>query len=379
VIGVGALAVAAAAGFGVWRATRPSSNELLEQGLAAVESKPYEAERMLRAAAGDQSNVNASLALAWLLARRGDWKEAAPLFDHVDKSACRSDLLVKFGQEALRDDKPAEAAEALEVVSRRDDKASVVALTGLVAAYGKIGRQDAMIDAAARLARRQPENSANWWQLIQLHKAAREESECLAAVREALKHNPPRDLEIEMKYMLVDQLMIYGQSAEAAAAIADIEKSEGDSLRLATKKIDLYRLEGRLDKALAAIEAVFPAVGHLPVARLTRGAIYLDLGSFDKAKTDLEAAVAAEPFNEGAHFKLSQALRLLGDEEQANKHVEINLDIRRKRIRINELLKERENKSGDPTIARELAELYAALGDAASAQLWRSRTAENSR
>jgi tetratricopeptide (TPR) repeat protein len=369
-------AVAAGAGFFAWRATRPSSNELLEKGLAAAESDPHEAERLVRAATRDESNADATLALAWLVARRGDWKEATPLFDYVDKPACRSDLLVKFAQEAMRAERPAEAAQALEVVARRDDKAGVMALTGLVAAYGKLGRQDAMIDAAGELARRQPKDAQAWWEYIQLLKASRQEGEALRAVREALAHDPPTDLAIEMNYVLVEQLLVLGDAQAAADAIADIERLEGDSLRLATKKIDLYRLEGRLDKALAAIEAVFPAVGHLTVARLARGSIYLDLGRLEEAKADLEKVVQAEPFNEGAHFKLSQALRLLGDQQQANRHVEINLDIRKKRIRINDLLKQQEAKRGDPALRQELASLYESLGDMASARLWRGRPGE---
>jgi tetratricopeptide (TPR) repeat protein len=371
-----AVVAGVASGVAYWQLSQRTAEELLAVGLANLDKDPGEAERLLRkAAASPEAPHDARLALALVLARRGDWNDATDLLASTNLSQCRGDLLVKFGQEALRAGRLEETAAALEPASRDraagDDRASVVALRGLVATYGKLNRQDDLIDAAGRLARKEPADPANWQNYIQLLKAAHRQPERLAAVQEALAHQPPREIEIEFRYQLIDQLMINGDSAPAWKEIETIQAAEGDSLRLATKKIDLYRLDGRLGEALAAIEAVFPAISHMNVARLTRGAVYLDVGRYEDARRDLELAIAAEPYNEGAHFKLSQAYRLLGDEERAKRHVEINLDIRKKRIRINELLKEQDAGQLDPALCRELADLYAALGELPAAENWR--------
>jgi tetratricopeptide (TPR) repeat protein len=141
-------------------------------------------------------------------------------------------------------------------------------------------------------------------------------------------------------------------------------------------EVDLYRLDGRPEKALEVIEAAFPEIKDLPVAWYMRGVVSLDLGRFDEAARDLEQAVAREPFNVLGQFKLSEAYRLLGREELARQHRDIGKAISQKRLRINDLLKEPPENRDDPAYCEQLATLYREIGEAETAERWGQRAAK---
>jgi protein O-GlcNAc transferase len=355
----------AAGGVTVWIKTRPDPVELLKEGLAVTQQDPAEGERLLRRAissAGGQY-PDAEIALGCLLVSRGNWNEASSLFAAADKTACRAPLLLDFGRMALQAGHISEAVEALESVRKRGTSESAAALELLAAAYRGLGKQDEAIAAIEEFIQLQPNDHRPRWELIQLLKAAHLDTECLAAIRDALRHNPPKDFRIEMQHQLIELLIVQGNSADAWKEIAEVQKSEGETPRLKGERVDLYRMEGRLDKALEAMTALFPEIQHKPVAYLTRGVIYLDLGRFEEAVRDLERAVRTQPFNEGAQFKLSEAYRGLGQDEPARRHRELGLGIRQKRLRINELLKKQAERQLSTDESQEIVELHRQLGE----------------
>jgi tetratricopeptide (TPR) repeat protein len=210
-------------------------------------------------------------------------------------------------------------------------------------------------------------------ELIKAMKSAYREVECLEEVRAGLKSNPPRTFRVELEFQLIEQLMVVGEVEQAKTEIAILERIEGKSARLQSKVIDVLRTEGRLEEALAALSELFPHVQDLSVAYLTRGVIYLDLRNYDEAAHDLERVVAAEPFNEGAQFKLSEAYRGLGKVELALKHREIGMRIREKRIRIIAIMKQQSSMLPTRHDCDELSLLYSELGAPAASQYWKQR------
>jgi tetratricopeptide (TPR) repeat protein len=228
--------------------------------------------------------------------------------------------------------------------------------------------------AAARLQiQLQPKNHVRRLDLIKTLKSQYREVECLDEIRLALEQDPPSRVKSELKFLLIDQLMVLGQIPEAWKEVSELERQSGKSIPLQSKVIDLLRTEGRLDEALAAVTELFPKVQHMPVAYLTRGSIYLDLGHYEKAASDLEKVVAAEPANEGAHFKLSQAYRALQKPELAQQHQQIGTDIRQKRIRIAELTKRQGSSRLNREDYEELSRLNRALGAFDAARYWQQR------
>ncbi len=133
--------------------------------------------------------------------------------------------------------------------------------------------------------------------------------------------------------------------------------------------MDLYRLDGQPEAALAIANDIFPQMQHLPGAYLARGAIYFDLEEYAKAVEDFEQLVAMQPFNERARFKLSEAYRMLGEDEQALEHRSFGEWIRATRVELNSLQKQHE-VSPSAELRWQMASLYDELGERETAEFW---------
>jgi tetratricopeptide (TPR) repeat protein len=364
-----AIALTGCAGIGVWVWSRPDPESLLEQALLLDASDTAECEALLRRAISVKRGryPDAQLALCCALAQRGAWNEALPLFEACDKAAARSDLLLKFGTLARASAHDAPAIQALEIVRRRIDEWSEPALVQLVAAYQETGRQDEVIDALKEMTSRNPADLRSWWMLIQTLKGSYREAECLDVVREALQQAPPPEFETVLKYRLIEQLLAVGDRDQARTEIAALQSAGDRSVQVSTLLVEILRQEGRLQEALEIANRIFPEVRENPSAYLARGSIYADLGDFAAAIRDLEACVRQQPSNERAHFKLAEAYRLSGKQNQAEQHRALAERLRQTRFELSELL-ERYSKSPTQDIRDELAALYAELGEETPAQ-----------
>src|SRR5947207_1098112 len=83
----------------------------------------------------------------------------------------------------------------------------------------------AIAAAARQLTRLEPESAGRWALLIGLFKAMYRETDCLAAVREALEHRPPPEFENEFRHRLVQQLIVAGDSAAAWKELARLHET----------------------------------------------------------------------------------------------------------------------------------------------------------
>jgi tetratricopeptide (TPR) repeat protein len=372
-----AILVALAAS-GAWFWNRPEPSKLLAQGLAVGRRDPAAGERLVRRAlaAADRTYPDAQIALCSLLADQGAWEEALRQFDQVDKAACRADLLLSFGRAALESNRVKAALAALAEVRRRGTQESAAALELLIANYEEWGQKDNLLMAAHDLTRLQPDNPRPWALLVERLKAdVGRELECLAAIREALDRDLPEDFHRELRHRYVEQLIICGDADEARREVDGLKQLEGESFRMRACEVDLYRLEGRPDKALEAMNSLFAEARDPAAASLNRGIIYLDLGRYEEAVHDLEQTVAAQPMNAAAHFKLSEAYRGLKRDEPARRHRETALGINEKRGRIGKLQNRLRRESDDRQIYEELAMLCRETGDLEAANKWQQLAA----
>lgn len=351
-----------------WIGTRQSPAELTAAGLAARE--PAAGERLLRRAVtiANGTYPDAELALCLIRGRQGAWTEVAASFPAINLKACRTTLLTTFAREALEARRGDEALAALEASGWRAEPAAIPALEMLRLVYLELGRQDDVITTSQQLTQRDEGESRYWKQLFADLKAAQREAECLDAIRQALKvdlsEETRRDIEVE----LIHQLIVVGRSEEAWPLLDELAAAEGESLRVQTCRIDLYRLDGRPEEALQAMSRVFPEISRQPEAFLNRGTLYLDLRRYEDAVRDLKRAVAAMPGNPAAHFKLAESYRGAGDEESARQHREIAVTIARKRERIAALRKRTARGPQSPALYEELSQLYEELGEPEAAR-----------
>jgi tetratricopeptide (TPR) repeat protein len=320
------MAVALAGAVGWWFAFRPSPPQLLERGLKIGRRNNAAGEELVRQAidrAGGRY-PDAELGLALLLADRDDWQSAEQQFAKLDPDACRSDLLLEFGRRAFDSGHADVGIAALQAVGRRENRDRAAAFEALVHLYQSRGQTDLAIDTARVWAERDPANARPWMLRIPLLKTLeRRDPECLEAVRQALARDLSDEDRQELQHRLVEQLIICGDAVEARRELAPLVQTAGETFRVRLLEMDLYRLEGRPEKALELMNRVFSEARDPAEACFNRSIIYLDLERYADAARDLERTIAAQPRNATAHFKLSEAYRALGRPDDARRHREL--------------------------------------------------------
>lgn len=378
------LALALAGGIAaLWTWKRSTPEHLLERGLVAARRDPAAGERLVRRALENAGGEypDAELALSVI---RGAREEQTPASSRVSFESCRSDILLAYSRAALESGQQREARLALEVVRGRGTRASVQALERLIVIFADSGSPDELIAAARDLTRLEPANPRSWRLLIDtLGNQVRHEPECLDAIRRALEQDLPDAWRDQFKYRLVGQLIVCGDAAEARRRWEELARKNGESLKMQLYEIDILRLEGKLDEALESMNAVFQTALSAPdspldrgQAHFSRGVIYLDMVRFEEARDDLEQAIAADPANASARFKLSEALRGLGLLDDARRQREIAIALGEKKDRVERLTKAAAHPGDAGRACEELAELFEEFGDVAAARVWRNRAAK---
>lgn len=168
-----------------------------------------------------------------------------------------------------------------------------------------------------------------------------------------------------LTYLIIQSLL--GVSSRTVSATKDRWSQGVMDLHLNPK---LSRMDGKMNEALKTIEEVIPHIPESPVVYLTRGSTYLNLGRYPEAVDDLKRVVDAEPFNERAHFKLSEAYRSMKNLPQSQEHMQLGVAIRAKRQRIIDLSKEWQAGTANESATEELAKLHQELGQVGEAQRW---------
>lgn len=355
-----------------WWLLRPSAEQLLDRGVAEMRRDPVAGERWLRQAIAIRGGdfAEAEITLCRLLLRRGAWRETESEFDRINIAGCSSEQLLSFGREALPTRSRSRGLTALEAVRARTDRDAVAALELLAADYQLWGQRALLIGVSRRLTLLQPDNPKYRAALIEHLMNFGRQSECLEAIRDALRHGFSVDQRRSLQNLLVQQLIDQGDTSAARREWNVFRNLEGESIRLRGQEVYLCRLEGRLDQAIQIATSITEEAPDLIFAHFTRGIVLLDFRRFEEAARELERTIAAQPFNAQARFKLSEACRGLGRDEEAAEHRKIAAEIVDKQKRISALLKMREEGRHDEQLYQELQQLSRDLGDEATANIW---------
>lgn len=355
-----------------WCYFSSTSEQLLERGLAEAERDPAVAERLLQRAviAAGEVSPNAQLALCDLMLHRNARADAISSFTTIDCSACRTDLLIKFGRDALRKGLRREGLKALECVASRRSPQSIVALDLLLNEYKEWGQQQKHLETAIAATELDPDKPERWAELIEIQSRLAQESNCVETIHRALQRDFPMEFRKHLRNTLVQQLVNQGDAKAARHELEAWRKLEGDSLRLQGLEVYVCRLEGNLKQSFELVTSIVSQAPTLPFPRFTRGVICLDLHQFEMAIDELEAVVVVQPQNVAAHFKLSEAYRGLGKNDLSAKHQRIAAEISSKQIQITNLLKQREADPFDPLVYQQLEQAHRELRDNEAAKRW---------
>jgi tetratricopeptide (TPR) repeat protein len=371
-----ALAAGVAACSGAYFLLHPDPRALLQKGMAIGLRDRCAGDRLLRRSieAAGGSYPDAEIALSLSQASADDWEAALRQFSAIDKRACRADLLIAFARAALRTGHTPEALESLETVRARSSQESIAALELLMSYYDEWGMKAELIAAARELSHLEPDNPQPWSLLVDLLKSeVRRDAECLSAIRGALHCDLPEASRREFQHKLFEQLIICGDAVGARRELSRLKETEGETFRLCADEVDLCRLEGNPDEALAIMNRLVPEARDKAQAFLIRGIVNLDLGRYEDAARDLTRTVSAAPHNAAAQFKLSEAYRRLGHDDLARHHRELASTIAEKHSRIDELCQRLGRDPGQREIYGELTKLYRALGEDEAADQWERR------
>lgn len=342
----------------------PDPQRDLERALLSPEDDPQTSEQVLRQwmTAHPDQTAEPRAALALLSLARGDGDEAEKQLAGLDLSAVPPDLLLRIGERAAEGQRWRMAAQALEPLLKRDGEHATEARRLLWRVYRQLSQEEEAIPVARDLLRDEPDNLDLRVELCWVLKNAFREAECLEEVRRTLERDPPLEIRRPLELLQIDQLTVLGEVPEAWKVLEAIEARDGRSTALLLKTVDLYRAEGRLEEALKLVNTLLPQFPHLPAAYLTRGTILIDLNRCQEALPDLERVVSAEPFNERAQFKLSEAYRRTGHDGAARTHRDRGLALRNMQVRRNELLKQASTGALGPAESDELDTLTRNLG-----------------
>ena len=368
------LAAVVTFGIAVWLWLRPNSATLVNQGLAKILREPASAEQLFRRAldASDPPLPDAQLGLCLAFARQQRWNDGQKLFHEIDLSQCRPRILLEFGREAIESNHIDEARGALEELARRNVRESPDAMDLLVSGYRRWGLQNELLAVAREITQHFPDRFDIWGVEVEALRAMKLENECLEAAREALRHDPPEEYRREFQFLVVEMQINHGELADAVGELQKLQELEGESFRARACAASIFRLERRFDEALKTSQTLFGDPRTDATAHMIRGIVFLDRGDFEKAVADLKQAVAAQPFNTQAHFKLSESYRALGKSAEALTHSRLANELSAKRLQINSLLKQRATqRESDREISRQLVRLFEDIGDAKAAAFWR--------
>jgi tetratricopeptide (TPR) repeat protein len=362
-----------AVGLAAWNYLRPSPDALYEEAAKIVASNAREAERLFRrsiARAGGRF-PDAQLQLSLLEILRGDWDAARKTCIGLDWQGGRSDLLARFGQEALAAREWDLAMQAFLELRKRPSPEAVVAVQGLATLHQLQRRPAEALASMEELTALAPGDPRWWWQLAQAHERRENPSAAAAVYRRALEHALPRPDVIEMRHRLIERLLDEGDRAgardelERLVALGDLQVARNQ-----VHRAHLDRLAGDFQAALADLDLVWSEIHEMTDAIKLRAILQLDVGHFDAARQGLEIVVAAHPFDEVAHFKLAEACHRLGMTECDRNHRALHQTILARRREIRRLLAHSDLSPPTRDTCLELARLHRELEENDKASYW---------
>jgi tetratricopeptide (TPR) repeat protein len=356
-------------------ASPPDAETLVQQSRVLAETDPAAAEQLLRQAVvqTDGRDSTAAIALCRLTALRGRWDEALVLFRNLNLRNCPDEFLLDFGRRAYEAGHIAESLAALSELRVRKSAASVHALDTLFFIYREHGDDPAMVDCLREMAVLENNRPELWWKLLELLDRRNMTTDAIQTLRQALARQIPSHDQSEMRHQLVSRLVDQGAAAEARAELDVLAAQEPRSPRVKLHEAALFRLEGKPQLALQAMDAAFAAGSPARGTLHLRALIYFDLQRYREAATDLETEIAENPYDLVAHFKLADAYRRLGEFDLAARHQQISKGIRDKRQRINLLREFSLQHPEDRDACAELARLCRELNDLEQAAWWEQR------
>ena len=339
-----------------WITIRPQM--LYHQAQAILESDPEKAAMLLEDATGTSlwELRDAEVLWARTLLRMGQTDEATGCFSLIESpQLAHSEGLVKLADEASAQKLPLLAIFALEAIAPTDLR-RCDAIDRLIPLKLQLGGDLAALSLADEWTQLQPENPRPWLQKARLREKQAALPDALADYREYLsrEHDPHR--QADGLRSMIRLLIATGERQQARTRWNELAHSTVTLTPLdKLAEAQLRRLEGDIDGAWRQIEEVLKTEATNPVARELRGTLAMDRGDYDFAVSDLKLVIQQQPWSQGAHYKLAQALTKLSRGQEAAAHMNESHRLLKMSLRVLKL------RSQDDLTSQETEELASAM------------------
>ena len=372
---LGVLVAGAALAVAAVLTMRPDAQTLYQRAQDVAPANTHQAEelaaRAIAAAGGDFPA--AQLLQCRLLGAQGKWIEARGGFSLIrNPAACNADELIELAAAAQAADELVLPEMALRALAGRSD-ASVRGRRTLIELHLAMGQRQQALVQCEELERLTPDDAFPWLAAAEIHHSAGRLSRAIDAYRQALERPLAPPQEVSARAKLVELLLQFQDATAARREFDKLTAQAGPSAGLRLKQARLLRLEGQPQDALPIVEEILREDPSGVAALLLRGVLRLDLDQAAQAAADLQRVVAAQPSMKEAHYKLSLALRRLGREQEAEKHLQTSARLNQLGLQILALQSRVDDQPHNGRLLRQLADLCDQAGRTHQAASWRAR------
>lgn len=344
----------------------------------ALPDDPDAALPLLEQAVERAGNDYPAAQLLWsrTLLRTGRWQEALGCFSLIpDPSRLEAESLLELADEAAELNSPLLATLALEAIPPVSPARSEV-LVRLIRLRQRQGKWPVVESLARQLLQHEPDHQEAWQALALSLEARISPPEAADAWRGFLRQARDPERRKPALRSLLHLCTELGEREEARSLLDEFKAASGSNplppdVRL--REAVLLRMEGQLEAASQAVEALLNEQPDDAAALELRGTLAMDRRDYERARQDFETLCDRQPRNKQAHYRLAQCLQQLGQTEDARRHFAENKRLTEISIRILDL--QSTVRTGPAEIERleQLALAYEEIGQALTAERHRQQ------
>lgn len=295
-------------------------------------------------------------------AAMGQWDEALGAWSLIKNPAqCQTDDLTALGEAALGASQWKIADEAFRAAIARKEQSTGRARELLIKLELRFDRKEDALRLCEEWQKFEPTAPLPWIMAGDIHAATMRLGDAVVDYRQALQRSPSAELEQEARSSLAQLLVVIGDH-EARKEFDRLAAKSPLTGKLQLSYVQLLRMEGRTEEALAEINRYMSQSGNSAEAWKLSGILLLDLDRTKEAVADLQKAVQVNPFDIIAQYKLGEAYRGSGDPKSAQPHLDAAQKMTEAAYRISEVEELLRQDPSNSKLQKELSGLRAILG-----------------
>lgn len=334
------------------------------QARALLERDPDQCERLAEQAiiTAVGSYPEAQLLRSRAFAAMGQWDEALGVWSLIGNSErCQTEDLTAFGEAALGASQWKFADEVLRVAVAKRDQSGGRARELLIKLELRFDRKEDALRLCEEWQKFDPAAPIPWMMAGDIHMTGMRLGNALDDYRQVLQRSPSPELERDARGSLAQLLVVIGDR-EARKEFDRLSAKAPLTGKLQLSHVQLLRMEGRTEEALAEINRYISQSGSSAEALKLNGMLLLDLDRTNEALVDLQKAVQVNQFDIIAQHKLGEAYQRSGDPMAAQPHLDAARKMTEATYRISEVEDLLRQDPSNNKLQKELAGLRAILG-----------------